>query len=108
MLNHLQPQDPGYYGPEVAIRTRDVMRIRYTLLPYLYTLFHNAHAHGSSVVRPMYFEFSSDNNTYDLERQFMWGSAFLIIPILEEVSYCHEQKTQYSQETFYRCNLCRL
>ena len=36
--------------------SRDVLNIRYTLLPYLYTLMYDASAHGSTVVRPLLHE----------------------------------------------------
>ncbi len=53
---YLQPQDPGYYGDEVAIPAREAMLVRYSLLPYLYTLFYRAHVDGSTVVRPVFHE----------------------------------------------------
>ncbi|KTG36911.1 hypothetical protein cypCar_00036484 [Cyprinus carpio] len=42
-------QDPVAWGPEFAAISRDVLNIRYTLLPYLYTLMYEAHAHGNTV-----------------------------------------------------------
>ena len=50
-----QDQDPGMW-PEVARVTRETLEIRYTLLPYLYTLFYRAHTAGSTVVRMLFFE----------------------------------------------------
>jgi len=44
------------WGPEFANMSRDVLNIRYTLLPYLYTLMYEAHVHGKTVVRPMLHE----------------------------------------------------
>ncbi|KAL1257160.1 hypothetical protein QQF64_012705, partial [Cirrhinus molitorella] len=79
-------QDPVAWGPEFAVISRDVMNIRYTLLPYLYTLMYEAHVHGSTVVRPLLHEFITDEKTWDIDRQFLWGPAFLISPALEDVS----------------------
>ena len=31
------------------------------------------------------FRFSTDANTWDIDRQFLWGAALLISPILDEV-----------------------
>ena len=39
-------QDPAAFGDVFAQRSRDVLNIRYNLLPYLYTLFYDAHAKG--------------------------------------------------------------
>lgn len=77
-------QDPVAWGPEFAAMSRDVLNIRYTLLPYLYTLMYEAHTKGTTVVRPMLHEFVTDEKTWDIDRQFLWGSALLITPALEE------------------------
>lgn len=77
-------QDPVAWGPEFANMSRDVLNIRYTLLPYLYTLMYEAHTKGTTVVRPMLHEFVNDEKTWDIDRQFLWGSALLITPALEE------------------------
>ncbi|RXN35304.1 maltase- intestinal-like protein [Labeo rohita] len=76
-------QDPVAWGPEFAAVSRDVMNIRYTLLPYLYTLMYEAHVHGSTVVRPLLHEFVTDEKTWDIDRQFLWGPALLITPALD-------------------------
>ncbi|XP_052256801.1 sucrase-isomaltase, intestinal-like isoform X2 [Dreissena polymorpha] len=76
-------QDPGIW-PEVGYATREAMETRYWLLPYLYTLFHKAHTYGGTVVRPVFHEFPKDTHLYDLDRQFMWGNALMIVPILEQ------------------------
>ena len=44
------------FGPEMTRVSRDVLMTRYKLLPFLYTLLHDAHAHGSTVVRPLFHE----------------------------------------------------
>jgi len=73
-------QDPGMW-PSVGSSTRDTLLIRYTLLPYLYTLFHYAHTTGSSVIRPLFFEFPQDTNAHTVDAQMLWGSGFLISPV---------------------------
>ncbi|XP_023931126.1 maltase-glucoamylase, intestinal-like, partial [Lingula anatina] len=78
------PQDPGYFGEEVAVPSREALLIRYRLLPYLYTLFHIAHTRGNTVIRPLMHEFPTDNRTWGIDRQFLWGPAFMIVPVLEE------------------------
>jgi alpha-glucosidase (family GH31 glycosyl hydrolase) len=80
------PQDPGYFGEEVARVTRETLLIRYTLLPYLYTLMYDAHTTGKTVIRSLMFEFRNDANVLDITDQFLWGPAFLISPVLDEAT----------------------
>ena len=53
-----QPQDPASFGAESTLvrSSRHYLNIRYTLLPYLYTLFYKAHTTGETVLRPVMHE----------------------------------------------------
>ena len=80
-----------YRWSSVAGIAREVLATRYRLLPYYYTLFYKAHRPispktppSATVIRPLYFEFPSDVNTYDIDRQFLVGPGILISPVLEE------------------------
>lgn len=77
-------QDPPALGSEVERVSREVLQIRYTLLPYLYTLFYHANVDGHTVMRPLFHEFYTDTTAYDIDRQFLWGPAFLISPVLDQ------------------------
>ncbi|XP_030816697.1 maltase-glucoamylase, intestinal-like [Camarhynchus parvulus] len=77
-------QDPAVFGDEFAEISRATLRIRYSLLPYLYTLFYESHVHGGTVVRSLMHEFTSDPETHEIDTAFLWGSAFMIAPVLEE------------------------
>lgn len=83
-------QDPASFNQTFQDMARNILNVRYKLLPYLYTLMFEAHATGSTVIRPLLHEFVSDKNTWDVYRQFLWGPALLISPVLEEkVSEVH-------------------
>ncbi|XP_052541641.1 sucrase-isomaltase, intestinal [Tympanuchus pallidicinctus] len=75
-------QDPASWNSTFVDISRHVMNIRYTLLPYLYTLLHEAHVHGSTVVRPVLHEFAEEKATWDIFEQFLWGPALLISPAM--------------------------
>ena len=76
-------QDPGMMGGQVAESSRLYMDTRYLLLPYMYTLFFQAHTTGTTVARPMFFEWPEDRLTWGLDRQFMLGKYFMVAPVLE-------------------------
>ncbi|NXJ17471.1 MGA protein, partial [Dicrurus megarhynchus] len=54
--NRAKRQDPVAWNSTFEDLSRAVLRVRYRLLPHLYTLMLQAHAHGSTVVRPLLHE----------------------------------------------------
>ncbi|XP_064476916.1 probable maltase-glucoamylase 2 isoform X2 [Ornithodoros turicata] len=83
---HVAPpdQDPAVFSPEAVAVMRSALQVRYSLLPFLYTLFYKAHTKGATVVRPLFHEYPNDTQTFGIDTQFMWGSSLLISPLLEE------------------------
>lgn len=59
---------------------KKALALRYSLLAYVYSLFHDASSKGVPVARPMFFDFPSDNKTWAEYEQFMVGSALLVRP----------------------------
>ncbi|GFT19745.1 hypothetical protein TNCV_594271 [Trichonephila clavipes] len=49
-------QDPGAFGGDEQKAMREAVKRRYTLNPYLYTLFYHVQVHGDTVVRPLFHE----------------------------------------------------
>uniref|UniRef100_A0A8B9EHP6 Lysosomal alpha-glucosidase n=1 Tax=Anser cygnoides TaxID=8845 RepID=A0A8B9EHP6_ANSCY len=78
-----RPQEPYAFSPAAQDAMRKALRLRYSLLPYLYTLFHRAHAAGETVARPLFLEFPKDPNTWTVDRQLLWGGGLLVTPVLE-------------------------
>jgi len=76
-------QEP-YLWDSVARSSRAALNIRYSLLPFYYTLFYQSHQFGSTVVRPFFFEFPEDRNVPSYDRQFLVGPSILITPVLEQ------------------------
>lgn len=88
MRNHnndvARDQDPGAFSKQAQDIIRKALLTRYTLLPYLYNLFYLSYTRGDTVVRPLFFEFMSDKRTHLIDKQFMFGPAFLISPCLQQ------------------------
>ncbi|KAI1719105.1 glycosyl hydrolases family 31 domain-containing protein [Ditylenchus destructor] len=73
-------QDPARW-PSVATATKAANMFRYQHLPYLYSLHFRASLYGGSVIRPVFFEFSSDSQSHIVSHQFMWGPSIMVIPV---------------------------
>uniref|UniRef100_A0A671MMY0 Lysosomal alpha-glucosidase n=1 Tax=Sinocyclocheilus anshuiensis TaxID=1608454 RepID=A0A671MMY0_9TELE len=78
------PQEPYVFSQQAQDAMRTAITLRYSLLPFLYTLFHHTHFSSSTVARPLFLEFPTDPNCQSIDRQFLWGSSLLISPVLEE------------------------
>jgi alpha-glucosidase len=72
----------AYRWSTTAEATRRIMDIRYTLLPYTYTLFHHANTKGETVLRALSWEFPDDPSLKAVETQFMSGPSILVTPVL--------------------------
>ncbi|KAL1599352.1 hypothetical protein SLS59_006369 [Nothophoma quercina] len=75
-------QEP-YRWDSVASASRTAMHIRYSLLPYMYTLFHQAHTTGSTVMRALAWEFPNEPQLAGVDTQFLLGPNILVTPVLE-------------------------
>jgi alpha-glucosidase len=76
-------QEPWQFGTEVEDISRQVLEDRYRLLPYLYTLFHEASETGAPVLRPLVYEFQSDPAMADVADEAMLGPWLLVAPVLD-------------------------
>jgi alpha-glucosidase (family GH31 glycosyl hydrolase) len=77
-------QDPGNFGPDFAASARKALLVRYTLLPYLYTLFHIHVTKGETVIRALWHEFPRDQTALGIDKQFLWGSGLLVSAVLDQ------------------------
>ena len=54
---------------------------RYALLPYWYTLFHEASVSGAPTMRPLWFEYPDDSETFTIDDQWLVGADILVKPV---------------------------
>ncbi|CAN0083952.1 unnamed protein product, partial [Scytosiphon promiscuus] len=77
-------REPWVFGDPWTARVRSVVMARYALLPYWYTLFQEASDTGMPMMRPMWVQYPSDANTFDMDDQWMAGSDLLVKPVVTE------------------------
>ncbi|BCU69951.1 alpha-glucosidase MalA [Stygiolobus caldivivus] len=69
---------PSYYKEKV----KKVIETRYRFLPYMYCLAEEAHETGHPIVRPLFYEFQEDEDTYRVDDEYMLGSWVLYAPVI--------------------------
>ncbi|MBI4749218.1 MAG: DUF4968 domain-containing protein [Acidobacteria bacterium] len=77
-------QEPWAFGPEFEKINRQAIELRYQLLPYLYSQFHNHEQTGQPVMRPLWYQFPHDQNTYLIDDQYLIGSDLLVAPVVKQ------------------------
>uniref|UniRef100_A0A3Q1EHJ7 Glucosidase, alpha; neutral C n=1 Tax=Acanthochromis polyacanthus TaxID=80966 RepID=A0A3Q1EHJ7_9TELE len=79
----MKRREPWLFGDQVTAAIRTAIQQRYCLLPYWYTLFHQAHTAGLPPLRPLWVEFPREQNTFTVDHQYMIGGALLVCPVTE-------------------------
>ena len=69
---------PLYFGEKKQNMYRDYVRLRYALLPYIYSTAIEGALTGLPIVRAMPLEFPEDANLYDASYQYMFGKNLLV------------------------------
>ena len=59
------------------------IRLRYTLMPYLWSLFERAHALHQPIIRPTFYDFPDDEACFSDCDDFMLGDAMLVAPVVQ-------------------------
>ena len=73
----------GQKGEPVYDAIEDMIRLRYRLIPYLYSTAHQVTSHDESYLRPLFSDFASDKRVWDMTDELMFGRSILAAPIVE-------------------------
>lgn len=60
---------------------KEAIQLRYSLLPYNYSLAFKNTKTGIPLMRPIFYEAPNDSKALEISSTYMWGDAFLVTPI---------------------------
>ncbi len=83
----------GKQGEPVYDAIEATIRLRYRLLPYLYSTAWQVTTGNESYLRPLFSDFAQDRNVWDMTDEFMFGRSILAAPVLDP---------QYTEEKVVR------
>lgn len=63
------------------------LKLRYKLMPYIYSLAGAVTHQSYTMFRALAFDFRLDERTYNIDDQFMFGPAFMVAPVTEAMYY---------------------
>ena len=83
----------GKKGEPIYDAIESTIRLRYRLLPYIYSTAWQVTSANESYLRALTYDFASDKNTWNLGSEFMFGCSILATPILDP---------QYTEEKIFK------
>lgn len=76
-------REPWMFDDATLHRLRQASMTRYALLPFWYTVFHEAETTGMPVMRMMWMQYPKEKALYDMDHQYLIGSDLLVHPVIE-------------------------
>ena len=83
----------GKKGEPVYDAIEKMIRLRYRLIPYLYSTAWQVTSNNQSYMRPLFSDFAADKKVWDMTDEFMFGKSILAAPIVDP---------QYTEEKIIR------
>ncbi|MFH0881425.1 MAG: TIM-barrel domain-containing protein, partial [bacterium] len=74
--------EPYGFDDEHTIWNRQIIELRYKLLPYLYTLVHENSQTGMPIVRPLFFADPDDPRFRNEDTAYLFGDRLLVAPVM--------------------------
>jgi oligosaccharide 4-alpha-D-glucosyltransferase len=63
---------------------KQIINLRYSLLPYNYTLAYEQAKFGKPLIAPLYYHYPKDTTALNISDEFMWGESILVAPVLQK------------------------
>jgi len=71
------------YAPEYAETMRDAFLLRYSLIPYIYTMSRRAYDTGLSLCLPLYYDNPETPEAYQFKNEYAFGTDMIVAPVTE-------------------------
>lgn len=72
------------FGTEAYEIMKKYILLRERLKPYIMKQMEKAHIDGTPVMRPLFYDFYTDKQIYNIDDEYMFGPDLLVAPVIEE------------------------
>ena len=79
-------KEPWAFADKERDIIRDIIKQRYSLAPYIYTMARHAYDTGVSLCRPMYYDYPDAQEAYTNRNEYMFGDNYLVYPITQPMN----------------------
>jgi alpha-glucosidase (family GH31 glycosyl hydrolase) len=76
-------------------------RVRYSMMPYIYSIAHAAHVTGMPMARAMVIDYQNNSRAYSHDLQYMWGPSILVMPVTTDTSGAVQNVWLPADDTWY-------
>ena len=83
-------REPWVDGPAHEAMRRKAIEARYALLPYLYTSVEETARTGVPLMRPVFLEYPKAEESYDDDRDFLFGGDLFVAPAFSEMAMAQD------------------
>ena len=81
---YMSDTEPWRYGKDAQRIITDYIRLRYRLLPYIYSETAKVSMEGSTLMRPLVFDFPTDVTALEQLNEYMFGTSLLVNPVTDK------------------------
>lgn len=84
-------REPWEFEDKSDMRFYDALvkanHLRYTLIPYIYSAAASAYFNDDSIIKPLAFEYSNDENVLDIKDRYLFGDSMMVCPVTRPMYY---------------------
>lgn len=77
-------RQPWVYGEKAEKAATEAIRLRYSLIPYIYSYERRAYETGIGLVKPLFYDYPNDPKTANDIDAWMFGEGLLVSPVVAE------------------------
>ncbi len=85
---HSSPEiskEPWIYGNGAGTIVSDWLRLRHSMIPFLYSCNYRTHQEGVALVEPLYYRWASSKRAYEFKNEYLFGEQLLVAPVTDPV-----------------------
>jgi alpha-D-xyloside xylohydrolase len=80
----VSPKEPWEYGQAAMDKFREIVEMKYQLMPYVYAQSKDSSERGLPMLRALFLEFPDDPGSWRVDDEYLFGSSILVAPLMEE------------------------
>lgn len=80
----LRPREPWEFGEDALRISREWVRLRYSLLPYIWQVAREVEQAGLPFIRPLCLEYPDDPVALDVDDEYLFGREILVAPVFDD------------------------